>query len=698
MKRIKVGLIGNPNSGKTTVFNALTGSRQRVGNWPGVTVDRKSGIFELLDYHVEIIDLPGIYSLEITSKEGAIDARIAAEYLLTADVDVIVNVIDANNLERNLYLTTQLLDLGVPMVLAINMLDVAKKRGKTVDVAKLASTFNCATIALIANRQQGIAELKNAIITTYQKQRIPTKAVAYPEVVNFVLRKLAAKIQLPHKEFLAVRLLEDDILAREKVEPSIVKMSEDYKADTDIMIADARYGMIHELVKQVVTESVHIRRTITAAIDRVVLNRVLGIPVFLAGMYLLFFFAINIGGILQNFFQISSNAIFVHGLRHLLVNWHFPNWFTIILTAGLGKGINTTITFIPVLTAMFLFLAILEATGYMARASFVIDRVMRAIGLPGGSFVPMLVGFGCNVPAIMAARTLENKRDRVLTVMMTPFMSCGARLAIYAVFTAAFFPQGGQNIVFALYIIGVLMAVLTGFILRKTLLQGRQSFLVTELPPYHIPTLRNVLTQTWCRLRSFIVKAGKIIIPICILIAILNSIAINHQDDSLLTMAGHKITPIFKPMGIQQDNWPATVGLVTGVVAKEVVVATLNTLYAQTSDVAVTSHKDIYGQMYARFAGKIGAFAYLLFVLLYFPCIPAIAVMFQEVDWRWAVFSMLWNTGIAYCVATVFYQAATFSDDPVYAISAITTVMIVFLSAVFTMRWLSKKNDGGSLK
>ncbi len=448
--------------------------------------------------------------------------------------------------------------------------------------------------------------------------------------------------------------------------------------------------MIHELVKQVVTESVHIKTTITAAVDRIVLNRVLGIPIFLIVMYLMFLFAVNVGGILQDYFQIGSNAIFVHGFAHLLSNWNTPNWLIAILTSGLGKGINTVITFIPVLTTMFIFLALLESTGYMARAGFVVDRVMTAIGLPGKSFVPMLIGFGCNVPAIMAARTLENMRDRILTIMMTPFMSCSARLAIYAVFTAAFFPKGRQNIVFALYLAGILIAIVTGLILRKTILKGRQSTLVTELPPYHLPTIPNVLMQTWCRLKMFLFKAGKVIIPACVIIGALNTINIDSKH-SLLATAGREITPILNPIGIQQDNWPATVGLMTGVVAKEVVVATLNTLYAVDSYPVSDKYKGLYGQMYQRFDGQIGAFAYLLFVLLYFPCIPALATIFHELGWRWATFSMFWNTGIAYCTATLFYQAATFNEHPKYATVSIITVIMIFLSVVLTMRWISKK-------
>jgi len=698
VKQFTVGLIGNPNSGKTTLFNALTGAHQRVGNWPGVTVEQKSGYFESENHHVEIVDLPGIYSLSVTSEESALDERIAAEYMLSNDANLIINVLDANNLERNLYLTTQLLELDVPVILAVNMLDIAKKRGITIDIDKLSNAFNCPVIGLVASKMQGVSELKRNIINTFNKPQKKQLPFTYPAEINQAISSLVSEIKNKHGYFLAVRLLEDDVLAKQKVSAQVLKLVQQYKQaissklneDVDILIADTRYGMIHELVKQVVTESVHIKTTITAAVDRIVLNRILGIPIFLIVMYLMFLFAVNVGGILQDYFQVGSNAIFVHGFAHLLSNWNTPNWLIAILTSGLGKGINTVITFIPVLTTMFIFLALLEGTGYMARAGFVVDRVMTAIGLPGKSFVPMLIGFGCNVPAIMAARTLENKRDRILTIMMTPFMSCTARLAIYAVFTAAFFPKGRQNIVFALYLAGILIAIVTGLILRKTILRGRQSTLVTELPPYHLPTIPNVLMQTWCRLKMFLFKAGKVIIPACVIIGALNTINIDSKH-SLLATAGREITPILNPIGIQQDNWPATVGLMTGVVAKEVVVATLNTLYAVDSYPVSDKYKGLYGQMYQRFDGQIGAFAYLLFVLLYFPCIPALATIFHELGWRWATFSMFWNTGIAYCTATLFYQAATFNEHPKYATVSIITVIMIFLSVVLTMRWISKK-------
>ena len=721
--KLKVGLIGNPNCGKTTLFNALTGSHQQVGNWPRVTVECKSGYFEFAEQHIEIVDLPGIYSLSIANKEGSLDERVAAEYLLSGDATILINVLDANNLERSLYLTTQLLELNIPVILAVNMMDVALRRKISINLDQLAVTIGCKVVSLVANKKNGLEELKEAIIAaSLANNQNNTGFVTYPDAINEALRVIATKLSGHHQYFRAVRLLEDDELARQIEAPEILHAVEQTKKDiknmlhedTDILIADARYGSIHKLVKRMVDKSDAKKNTITSYIDRLVLNRILGLPIFFVLMYAMFYFAIGIGSIFQNFFQTVSDTIFVEEFAKILLVWHVPNWLVTILAFGIGRGINATITFIPVLTMMFFILELLEGSGYMARAGFVVDRLMRAIGLPGKSFVPMLIGFGCNVPAIMAARTLETERDRILTIIMSPFMSCGARLATYAVFIAAFFPSGGQNIVFLLYFIGIFVAIGTGLVLRKTVLQGDPSFLVMELPIYYMPKLSSVLSLTWVRLKSFLSKAGRIIVPFCALISALNISNVTTKQgnsDSILAIAGKKATSIFAPMGISKDNWPATVALISGVASKEIVVATLNTLYNKESRaelirspsvteklrLAVSSFQPatlqpntVYGKMFEKFNGPIGAFAYLLFVLLYFPCIPALATMFRELDWRWASFSVLWNTGLAYGVAVVFYQIATFLKHPLSATYCIAAIIFIFTAVILLMRKYGK--------
>lgn len=789
-KNLTVGLVGNPNCGKTTVFNALTGSCQRVGNWPGVTVERKSGFFTENNAFVEVIDLPGAYSLTVVSDTASIDERIACEFILEGHADVIINILDAGNLERNLYLTLQLLEMRVPMIIAINMMDVARQRGLQVLLDVLRQETSCIVIPLEANKGKGIQELKQAIVSggaryshkmtysddvrhsreggsdglPYRNEGLSVGNSGLPSGNEGPSSQLFHWYNALHSEvqkaladlstktlfsFQALRLLEDDIFARKQASAEIRadvtiwqnRIRSESGEDADILIADARYRFIQKIISDCVIKSKNTITTWTSRIDNVILNRLLGLPIFLCVMYFMFFFAINVGGAFQDFFDISSDTIFVEGFAHLLTAIGSPTWLTALLANGVGKGINTTLTFIPVIGAMFLFLAFLEDSGYMARAAFVVDRFMRMLGLPGKSFVPMVVGFGCNVPGVMASRTMENKRDRILTVMMSPFMSCGARLAIYAVFTAAFFPVGGQNIIFALYITGIGMAMLTGLMLRKTVLHGEPAPLVMELPPYHVPNIKTLMLHAWQRLKGFVFRAGKLIVPICILIGALNALnldgSMNSGDGdthSLLSTLGRFLTPIFSPMGIHQDNWPATVGLVTGVLAKEVVVGTLNTLYSQLghfSDIqgaafsfwgglhdalmsipanivqlgsslgnpilakapVHTLSQGVYGLMYQRFDGQIGAIAYLLFVLLYFPCVSTTAAMLREVNKAWTVFSVVWTTGVAYCVSVAFYQAATFARHPLSSALWLIAIASVVTGAIMTIRAQAARDE-----
>jgi len=744
-----IALVGNPNCGKTTLFNALTGAQQRVGNWPGVTVERKSGSYKEKNTAVEVIDLPGVYSLVMTSETSSIDEKIATEYILSDAADVVVNIVDASNLERNLYLTQQLLEMHVPVIVVLNMIDVATQHGLKIDVIALEKELGCPVVSVQAHKGYGIKELK-AKLNALQKS-VPEQRHVFPAAIEKSCHCLVTAIQkeIPHyprARWLALRLLEDDVYGQRLVSNNILQLAAQQQKnigtllheDADIVIADARYQHIEKMISICLIKSSTQKTRLTTHIDNIVLNRVLGIPIFLAVMYAMFLFAINVGSAFQDFFDISSDTLFVQGLGYILKNIGASDWLIALLANGAGKGINTTVTFIPVIGAMFLFLAFLEDSGYMARAAFVVDRLMRALGLPGKSFVPMIVGFGCNVPAVMATRTLENKRDRILTVMMTPFMSCGARLAIYAVFTAAFFPRGGQNVVFVLYLTGIAMAMLTGLLLRKTVLKGEPAPLVLELPPYHVPHIKTLMLHAWQRLRSFLFRAGKLIVPICIFIGALGAFNLDgtiHAGDadtnSLLSAVGRFFTPIFAPMGIHQDNWPATVGLVTGILAKEVVVGTLNALYTQVGHFAAASaagfsfwgglhdallsipqnlsqlghsfgnpvlaqapvhtlNQSVYGLMYQRFDGQVGAMAYMLFVLLYFPCISTTAVMLRELNRAWTIFSVLWTTGIAYGVAVLFYQAATVARHPEASLTWIVGIGALFAAVIIWARYYAQ--------
>jgi len=672
----------------------------------------------------------------VASEDLSLDERIACNYVLSQQAKLIVNVVDASNLERNLYLTLQLLEMGVPVIVALNMMDVARKKSVIIDVQQLSKYLGCPVIPLEAVKKRGVNALKECIIESAATLTAPMALFAYPAPLERAVDDVISQSQLGlarrDARRLILRLLENDCLAHACATPSVLLLVKKWQStlletlnfEPDILMAEARYSFIGDLMQRVVTQEKSKRRMISHWIDQVVLNRFLGLPIFLLMMYAMFMFAINIGGAFQDFFDMSSDALFVQTPTYLLQKIQAPSWVIVLIAQGLGKGINTVVTFIPVICGMFFALSFLEQSGYMARAAFVVDRVMRMIGLPGKSFVPMIVGFGCNVPAVMATRTLENKRDRILTVMMSPFMSCGARLAIFAVFTSVFFPKGGATIVFSLYMIGIIIAILTGFILRKTLLKGESAPFVLELPTYHWPKFHSLRLHTWHRLHGFVVKAGMLIIPICVVIGGLN--AISFHGEVILALCGKWMTPVFTPMGISQNNWPATVGLLTGLLAKEVVVGTLNSLYIQTDTLtsmathwhlsgqlleALKSIPDnfktlggaiwnpilasapgdsveagVMGQMYQRFGGQVAAFSYLLFVLLYFPCVSTTAAISREIGKAWAWFSVLWTTFIAYGVAVFFYQAMSWAQHPVLSSSWMVGVSAVYLLTFFLLK------------
>ena len=727
-------LAGNPNCGKTTLFNALTGDNQRVGNWPGVTVEKKMGSFVVNQQPVTITDLPGIYSL--TTSDGAVsqDELVSTNALLSLPADVIINVVDACHLERHLYLTSQLLELGKPVIIALNMMDIALQRGIHIDTDALSRHLGCPVLSLQAHKKIGIQSLVEVL--GKPQTHIPSNQLSLPGDMQQFLDEFSQHLiqtntMTPQMaRYFALRTMEGDRSIPQRASCSEFLARIENSQDYDIILADARYQFIHQIVGQSQSRQSDASEHFTAKVDKIVLNRFFALPIFFAAMYLMFLFAINIGGAFQDFFDISTNAIFVKGSAWLMQQIHAPQWLIALIANGVGVGINTTLTFIPVIAAMFFFLALLEISGYMARAAFVVDKVMRLLGLPGKSFVPMIVGFGCNVPAIMAARTLDSERDRLLTVLMSPFMSCSARLAIYAVFVAAFFPTGGQNVVFSLYLIGIVMAVLTGLMLRKTTLRGQASPLVLELPAYHKPALKRLFRETGIRLKFFIVRAGRMIIPVCVILGGLNALTVDGgfsssdaNTSSVLSLVGQWLTPIFSPLGLSQDNWPATVGLLTGMLAKEVVIGSLNTLYAQVghfSQIGAANFdfagamsealwsiptnlahlgsallnpvlasapdgdmsQSVYGMMVKRFDGQAGAYAYLLFILLYIPCVSTMAAIRQEANRQLMWFSVIWSFLLAYSVAVIFYQLARFSEHPQHSwlwIMAMVTAVSLFI-------------------
>lgn len=781
-----VGVVGNPNCGKTTLFNALTGARQYVGNWPGVTVEKKTGEYSFDHKLIELVDLPGTYSLEAADDQVSLDEKVARDYVASQQADLIINIVDASNLERNLYLTSQLIEMRVPMILVLNMMDAVKQRGIKIDVDFLERLLGCPVIPITASTKDGIGTLKAAINSAAIAKPVPSVKISYisalEQAINDISPLLIEAAEKHHCDlrWLAVRLLEDDTLAKQFVGatsaaqgriPSGAQVNSPLQTaaqlqcrveaetddEIDILAADARYGFVNELVGGAVCKLNEVSRHTTDKIDNIVLNRFLGIPVFLLVMYAMFMFTINIGSAFVDFFEQAVGALLIDSLSLALTNLNWPQWLVVLITHGVGGGIQVVATFIPIVGFLFMFLSALEDSGYMSRAAFVMDRFMRMIGLPGKSFVPMIVGFGCNVPAIMATRTLESQRDRILTNLMNPFMSCGARLPVYALFAAAFFPVGGQNLVFGLYLLGIAVAVLTGLIMRHTLFKGESAPFIMELPAYHMPTVRGVFIRTWDRLKSFLFNAGKVIVPMVLVLNFLNALGTDgtfgqkNSNKSVLSEIGRSLTPAFKPMGIEKDNWPATVGIFTGVLAKEAVVGTLDALYSQIGaagssaaeitpfnleqaliDACLTVPKNLqdvadklldplglnigtvddltaaaseqkvntgtFAAMQQSFDGKAGAFAYLLFILLYAPCVAATAAIYRETNLNWTVFVVFWTTAIAYMTATVFYQLMTYSLHPDYSLVWIAGLIIAFSAVLLGLWLLGKNSDAADLK
>jgi ferrous iron transport protein B len=726
-----VAIAGNPNCGKSTLFNGLTGSTQHIGNWPGVTVEKKEGTCRSGDVSIHVVDLPGIYSLTAVNE----DERIARGYLLSRKSDLIVNILDATNLERNLYLTTQLLEMKIPIIIVLNMMDLAERKRISIDVAHMEAHLGVPVIPVSAVRRDDVERVKNALVQALESKKISGTRVAYANEIEEVIsaispslgqvsRKLGADARwtavkvIENDEWVIDKVLQEGELTEERIRDFQKGLEKLLGEPSDTLVADYRYGFTHGIVRDVLKRKEE-RRSLTERIDKVVLSGALGVPIFLGVMYVMFFVTMNVGGAFIDFFDGFFGALFVDGFGAFLNRVNAPVWAATILAGGLGGGIRTMAAFVPIIFMMFFMLSVLEDSGYMARAAFVMDRFMRWIGLPGKAFVPLLVGFGCTVPAIMATRTLENRRDRILTVFITPFMSCGARFPVYALFAAAFFPRGANAVVFSLYLVGVVLAILTGLLLKSTLFKGEPTPFVMELPPYHSPRFRHIMYHSWNRLKLFMLRA-RVLVPMVIFLSFLNSFGIDgsfgneNTHKSLLTNVGKIITPVFTPIGITRDNWPASVALFSGIFSKEAVVGTLNALYSQMDmatervvddgegrenaafrlgprllDALRTVPRNLAGlgealanplkasagspagvqqpdessglfrALRSRFSeGPAQAYAYLLFVLIYVPCIVAVAAIGREIGPMLAVLSVFYLTLLGWIVSTLFYQVA----------------------------------------
>lgn len=750
-----IAIAGNPNCGKTALFNSLTGSNQIVGNWPGVTVEKKEGQFKLDNHTIRVVDLPGIYALFANSE----DERAALDYLLKGEADLVVNILDATNLERNLFLTSQLMEKGVPMVLAVNMMDIAASRGIHVDLHKLEEILGVTAIGLTAvspKSCEGFVNDLHKLLHNSRELPLP-KAVKHSEV----LEKLIEEIAVPLKpvadklgaspRWTAVQYLEHsgrvlELADELGVEIPHDKIEEDLGEEVEFALADSRYSYARDIAKAVIRDNTN-KRTRTDKLDKLFLNRILGIPLFLIAMYLVFWFAVKVGSAFIDFFDILFGGIFVDGMTELLTKIGAPGVVVALLANGIGTGIQTVSTFIPVIFFMFLCLSFLEDSGYMSRAAFVADRFMRFLGLPGKAFVPMIVGFGCSVPALMGTRTLENKRERFLTLFLVPFMSCGARLPVYALFGAAFFGESAGTLVFGIYLTGIAIALIYGLLLRHTVFMGKESTFIMELPPYHLPKVRNLFRHAWLRLKEFVFRAGKVVLIMVTVLGFMGSVGTDgsfgndNNEKSVLSAVGTVITPVFEPFGVERDNWPASVALFTGLFAKEAIVGTLNSLYAiegsgdtapeetaadegfslkSTVKEALVSvpanlvevftslanplgvkdaieesegagNEGAYKTMQAHFnLGRFQVLAYLLFILLYVPCLAAMGTAFRELGRFYGMLMMVFQTIIGWSLSVLFFQV-TCGHSTAWIFTSVVLLAGVVVSLVLIGRDQRKK-------
>lgn len=713
---VHYALVGFANSGKSTLFNQLAHTKQTTGNWAGVTVAAKQQQVSFNQQITLFTDLPGIPSLSKRQHQSQ-DLSIGHQFLEQESIDCIINVVDATQLQRQLYLTTQLLELGLPVLVVLSKTD--RKEAREVDCEKLSKLLSCPVIKTDGRSKVARQQIAKALESLPNKTNLP-KELSVPEAVLSEMAKA-----------------EQSLLAYEtSLNTKACACKSDGEAAMQIM--QARYNFIDQVLEQVtITPLQH--HTLSDRIDNVILHPLAGVPIFLLMMYLLFMFAINVGSAFIDFFDILAGAIFVEYPLQFLAQFNLPAWIITIIE-GIGSGIQTVATFIPVIMCLFIGLSLLETSGYLARAAFVVESVMQKIGLPGKAFVPLIVGFGCTVPAVMSARVLDSERERITTIMMSPFMSCGARLPVYALFAAAFFPESGQNLVFLLYLIGIAAALFTGFLLKATVLSGNTSANFMELPLYEVPRAGALIKRVGRRTKSFVFGAGKTIVIVVCFLNFFNSLGTDgsfghhEQNDSILSKTAQLVTPALAPIGIKEDNWQASVGIITGIFAKEALVATFNNLYSSAAEedkaelsfanrwqeatdsikenllgiapddplgvdvgnvtdlnaAAEEQHVTVstYHAMQNAFAGQLGAFSYLLFILLYTPCAAAMGAIKNEVGNRWASFAALWSFTLAYLVATLVYQVATFSEQTLYASTSITLVILTFMAIYF---WLKRK-------
>lgn len=662
---IKIALAGQPNSGKSTIFNSLTGGTVAVGNWPGVTVEKHEGRSVVQGHEVTVIDLPGTYALDAWT----IDERLARNFLITEKPDGVVAVVDASNIERSLYLVIQLLELGARVVVALNMMDIARAKGIKIDPDRLAALLGVQVVTLVASRGEGVAELRQAIhnLGRTAKPILPLRidyGVEIEPALARIMGKLPESVPESERRWQALKLIEEESFAPDTVLNQGVALNQlaevvaavrselnrRHHHDPQSAIIERRYGFIRGLLKECVQQKPEVKTALefSAVIDSLVLNRFFGLPLFFLMMALTFFLVFRLGtpltALLDRFFTLVA-----HDIETALTTIATPEWLKSLISQGLIEGIASVLRFIPSIFILYLIIAWLEDSGYMARAAFLMDRFMHAMGLHGKSFIPLFLGFGCNVPAVLAARTLESRKDRILTILATPLISCSARLPVYLLFTGVFFKQGQFLVLFSLYLLGVLLAVLTARLLRHIFFRSEQAPLIMELPPYHTPTLRTVLRPAWIRTALFMRRAGVVIAPAVVIVWLLGRLpwgVPNASSQTILGKIGLTVAPILKPLGF--GYWWAAVALLAGIVAKEVVVGTLAAIHS-------THPAGLTGAMQTYFT-PLSAYSFMTFTLLYFPCVATFATIRRELGWGWAGFAVTYTLLLSWLTAAGIYQ------------------------------------------
>jgi len=669
---MKIALTGNPNSGKTTLFNLYTGSNQYVGNWAGVTVEKKEGAFSYNGQTITLVDLPGIYSLSPYSMEEIITRNV----LINERPDVLIDVVDGSNIERNLYLAVQLMELSVPMVLAVNMMDELEARGDKLDCGKLSRLLGVPVVPITARKAQNTGLLLDTAVelarTSAYNPRRPVGQIQYDNTTSRVIREIYALLweqpklrELPlwfyaskllEGDQQAIRALQLDKKSLDKIE-ALVKAYEatSFYGDRETMLADARYKAITDIVaKTMVKRGGENSLTLSDKIDLVVTNRVLALPIFLLTMFLIFAATFGpVGDFLSEGIEHLLKDVLGGWVTALLDAAQAPGWtYGLLVDAAIG-GVGGVLTFLPQIMILFTCLSLLEDSGYMARAAFIMDRLLHKIGLTGKSFIPMLMGFGCTTPAVMAARTMENDRDRRLTIMITPFMSCGARLPIYALFAGTFFASHQGLVVFSMYLIGMVVAILSGLILKNTLFRGKVAPFVMELPPYRLPSLDALGRHVWEKCKGFLVKAGTLIFSMSVVIWLLQNFnwslqLVEDNAQSIFASIGKAVAPVFAPLGF--GNWQAAVSILAGLVAKETVVTSMMVLYGAASQAELAA-------ILPNVFTSLSAFSFMVFCLLYMPCMSAFVSIRREMNsLKWALGTALFSTGIAYIISLFIYQ------------------------------------------